>query len=165
MGVPAFRGRIDAFAFAVDYVEGATLKSLPRKSLPGNVFERIAALHGAIHERGVVHLDSHQKKNILLAADGQPHLVDFATSIYLGSGWLGRRILVPLLAPADRLGLHKLKVRYCSEPPPPAEARRRRLVWAIGWLWPQTALRRLKRIRRRRARARAGLPRDDDSTG
>jgi|GEM_PF-764336 len=154
-GVPAFRGRLDAFAFAVDYVDGRTLKSHHRRSLPAAVFERLAAVQAALHERGVVHLDSHQRKNVLVTADGEPHLVDFATALYLGTGWVARRVLVPLLGGADRLGLHKLRVRYCAEPLPPPSARRHGLLWAVGWLWPHTAVRRLRRIIRRWRRRRA----------
>jgi len=164
-GVPAFRGRLDAFAFATDFVGGRTLKALRRRSLGSEVFDRLAALHRALHSRGVVHLDSHQKRNILLAADGQPCLVDFATALYLGSGWLSRRVLVPLFAWADRLGLHKLKVRYCADAPKPAEARRGRLLYAIGWLWPYTAGRRLRRIWRRRRGGQANTQGDDDAEG
>jgi hypothetical protein len=149
-GVPAFRGRLDAFAFAVDFVGGSTLKELPRKSVATDAFERLAALHREIHARGVVHLDSHQKKNILLTDDGHVHLVDFATSLYVGTGWLGRTVLVPLLGRADRLGLHKLRGRYGAEDPTPEEARRRRLVWTLECLWPPTALRRLRRRWRKR---------------
>mgnify|MGYP000088415484 CR=1 FL=1 len=154
-GVPAFRGRIDAFAFAVDYVDAADLKSRRRKSLPGTVFDRLAELHAALHERGVVHLDAHQRKNILLTADGRPFLVDFATSLYLGTGWFSRRALIPFLAQADRLGLQKLRARYSADRQAPDEAQRHRVRWMLGWLWPYTAVRRVKRILRRRARHRA----------
>lgn len=151
-GVPAFHGRLDAFAFAVDYVEGASLKTLPRKSLPPDVFGRLAALQRAIHARGVVHLDTHQSKNVLIAPDGRPCLVDFATSIYLGSNWLARRIFVPLMGLADRLGFHKLRVRYCAGLPAPAARRQRRLIAFLSWLWPPSAVRRLARALRPRSR-------------
>lgn len=153
-GVPAFRGRVDAFAFAVDYVDASSLKARPRRSLPAAVFDRLGELQAALHRRGVVHLDAHQRKNILLTADGQPWLVDFATSLYLGTGWVGRKLLVPLLAPADRVGLQKLKARYCAERLPRVERRAHRLRWALGWLWPHTLLRRVRRALRRRARRR-----------
>lgn len=154
-GVPGFGGRIDAFAFAVDYVDAADLKSRRRKSLPGAVFDRLGELHAALHRRGVVHLDAHQRKNILLTRDGEPFLVDFATSLYLGTGWLARRVLIPLLAQADRLGLQKLKARYSADRPPPEEAKQHKIRWLLGWLWPYTAVRRVKRVLRRRARRRA----------
>jgi len=161
-GVPAFHARLDRFAFAVEYIDAPSLKKWRKKTLPAAVFDRLAELQARLHERGVVHLDAHQRKNILLADDGQPFVVDFATSLYLGKGWVSRKLLLPFFARADRLGLAKLKARYSAEPPPPFEARRHTLRWAIGWLWPHTAIRRLRRIIRRRRRRAAGLspPRD-----
>ncbi len=150
-GVPAFRGRLDAFAFAVDYVEAASLKALRRGTVQAAVFDRLAALHASLHGRGIVHLDSHQCSNILVTPEGEAFLVDFATSLRLGTGWAARRLLLPFFAWADRLGLRKLKARYCSEPLPPAEARSHRLLRALGWLWPFTAVRRLRRGWRKRA--------------
>ena len=150
-GVPAFRGRLDAFAFAVDYVEATSLKALTRGTVPAAVFDGLAALHASLHKRGVVHLDSHQCSNILVTAEGDTFLVDFATSLRLGTGWLARRLLLPFFAWADRLGLRKLKARYCSEPLAPREARSHRLLRALGWLWPFTAVRRLRRGWRNRS--------------
>ncbi|MBM4037374.1 MAG: hypothetical protein FJ290_02570 [Planctomycetes bacterium] len=151
-GVPAFHGRLDAFAFAVDYVEAKSLKTLGRRTVPAAVFDRLAALHASLHERGIVHLDSHQCSNILVTPQGEAFLVDFATSLRLGTGWLARRLLLPFFAWADRLGLRKLKARYCSEPLAAAEARSHKLLWALGWLWPFTAVRRLRRAWRKRRR-------------
>jgi predicted Ser/Thr protein kinase len=144
-GVPAFRGRLDSFAFAVDYIEAPSLKALVRATVPAAVFDRLAALHASLHERGIVHLDSHQCSNILVTPEGDTFLVDFATSLRLGTGWLARKLLLPFFAWADRLGLRKLKARYSAERLPPAEARSHRLMRALGWLWPFTAVRRLRR--------------------
>ncbi|HUT37658.1 MAG TPA: hypothetical protein VNE39_29525 [Planctomycetota bacterium] len=166
-GVPTFRGRLDALAFAVDYIEATSLKAHRRRSLPAAVFDRLAALQASLHERGVVHLDAHQSKNVLLPPDGGPFLVDFATSLRLGGGWVARRLLTPFFAHADRLGLQKLKARYCADPLTPAEARRDRILRVLGWLWPHTAFRRLRRRARRRAVARqpAGTGRLDRTEG
>jgi len=150
-GVPAFRGRLDGLAFAVDYVEASSLKAHRRGTVPAAAFDRLAELQAALHGRGVVHLDAHQSRNVLLTPEGSPFLVDFATSLGLGRGWLARRLLVPFFARADRLGLQKLKVRYCSERLSRSEARRHKVLWALGWLWPHTAVRRIRRFLRRRA--------------
>lgn len=159
-GVPAFRGRLGPFAFAVDYVEGRTLKDTERADLRPEVFERLDQVFDAIHRRGVVHLDSHQKTNILLASDGQVYLLDFATALYLGTGALGQRLLVPLFGRPDRWGVLKLKARYCPNALTTAE--RRRLTWGerLAWLWPPQWVRALakrwRRARRQRAERQAG---------
>jgi predicted Ser/Thr protein kinase len=156
-GVPAFRGRIDRFAFAIDFVEGSTLKALPRRQIPAVAFDRLGRLLDRVHAAGVVHFDSHQKKNVILSPDGQPYLVDFATALFLGTNGFSQRVLVPLLGRADRWGLLKLKSRYCSDALTPRERRRLRLSEWLGWLWPPSCLRRLikgpraRRHQRRRA--------------
>ena len=156
-GVPAFRGRLDPFAFAVDHVEGATLKDVPARDIPADAFERLRAVFGRIHGRGVVHLDSHQKTNIMLSPDGRVHLLDFATALYLGRGWLARRVLVPLLGRPDSWGVLKLKARYCPDALTHSERRRLRRAEALAWLWPPQWFRWLgKCLRRPRRRGRSG---------
>ena len=153
-GVPAFRGRLDAFAFAVDYIEGATLKDLPHSDIPAAAFAELATLIRSLHARGVIHFDCRQKTNVVLTPDGRPHLVDFASAVCVGTGWLGQRLLVPLLGWADWSGMRKLKARYRPETVTPEDARTVRQAAWLGWLWPPTLLRRLARRLRRRARRR-----------
>ena len=153
-GVPAFRGRLDPFAFAVDHVDGATLKAVPGRDVPPDTFERLRAVFGRIHGRGVVHLDSHQKTNIMLSPDGRVHLLDFATALYLGRGWLARRVLVPLLGRPDSWGVLKLKARYCPDALTAAERRRLRRAEALAWFWPPQWFRWLAKCLRRPRRRR-----------
>ena len=160
-GVPAFRGRLDALAFAVDRIEGATLKALPHRLITVQAFDELADLLDCLHERGVIHLDCHQKTNVVLSPDGRPHLVDFATALWVGTNWLSRRLLVPLLGRADRWGLLKLKARYHPEALTVDEIRRLRLTRMLAWLWPPALVRRLWRWRRGPKRARNGDPGDD----
>lgn len=157
-GIPAFRGRIDTFAFAVDYVEGRDLKGLRRGDIAPEAFDRLADLLRALHARGVVHLDAHQKTNIVLGPDDRPHLVDFATALHLGTGWLARHVLVPWLGRADWLGFLKLKERYCRTALTPEERRRWRRIRALGWLWPPTVWRQLRRRHKKRAARRRTQP-------
>lgn len=159
-GVPPFYGRVDAYAFAVGYIEATTLKRLDREGVPACAFDRLQRLFAALHRRGVVHLDAHQKTNVLVDAGGEPYLMDFATALCLGRGWLARRVLVPLFGRADWRGFLKLKARYCPEALTRAERRRWRWIQALGWLWPPTLVRRLRRGRRRRRKRRQRLDRE-----
>jgi len=153
-GVPAFHRRLDTYALAVEYVEGETLKDLSRQEIETAVFDRLAELFDRLHARGVVHLDSHQKTNILLTPDGRPYLLDFATALYLGRGWFGQRVLLPLFGGPDRWGILKLKNRY--HPAALTEAERRRLHRGriTNWLWPPQWFRALGRLYRRLTGAR-----------
>ena len=166
-GVPGFHGRLDAYAFAVDYVEGVTLKRLGYEGTRPESFDRLARLFEALHARGVVHLDAHQKTNVLVDAEGRPHLMDFATATFLGRGWLARRVLVPFLGRADWRGWLKLKARYCPEALTDGERRRWRLLSLVGLLWPITLVRRLRREwdKRRKALKGGDAAQRDDAPG
>lgn len=154
-GVPEFLGRVDAFAFATAFVEAANLKERPRHETGPAVFERLERILAGIHAAGVVHLDCHQKKNVLVTRDGDVCLVDFATALYLGRNVLSRRVLVPLLARADRWGLLKLKARHCPDTMTAGERRELRWAQRLGWLWPPTLVRWVFGWRRTRRHARA----------
>jgi hypothetical protein len=143
----------------VDYIEGTTLKRLGRRRVPARVFQRLERLFEDVHRRGVVHLDAHQRTNVLVDEAGEPYLMDFATAFCLGRGWLARTVVVPLLARADWRGFLKLKARYCPEALTHSERRRWRWVHALGWLWPPTLVRRVRRQRRRRRKRRQRLDR------
>ena len=135
-GVPGFRGRLDALAFAVEFIGGQTLKDVNRQGIPPDAFARLAEVFERIHARGVVHLDSHQKTNILIGPDQRPYLIDFATALYLGTGWLSRRVLVPLFGRPDQWGVLKLRARYRPATLSEGERRRLRRAERIAWLWP-----------------------------
>jgi len=164
-GIPRFRGKIDSLAFAVDYIDGQDLKKVARKTLRPETFDQLEGLLEAIHARGVIHLDAHQKKNVLLDAEGRPYLVDFATAVYLGTGWLARRLLVPFFGSVDRAGYLKLKGRYCAGALTPLERRHRRFVRVAEWIWPPTTWRKIcrKLFPRKRKRSQRGSSMSDGS--
>ncbi|NQT85317.1 hypothetical protein HQ560_01045 [bacterium] len=153
-GVPALVGRVDGFAFAIEFVEAASLKEIPHCQIGPDVFESLERVLAGVHAAGVVHLDCHQKKNVLVTAEGRVYVVDFATSLFLGRNVLSRRVLVPLLARADRWGLLKLKRRYCPDALTPEETRELRWSEWLGWLWLPSLIRRLLPWRRTRRHAR-----------
>lgn len=109
-GVPRLHSRPDRWSVLVEYIEGEALRrDDPRLSDPA-FFRRLYALVGAIHARGVVHLDLRHKGNIMITDGGKPFVIDFNSSFYLGGNALGRRLL-PWLKKIDSFGLLKLKQR------------------------------------------------------
>jgi RIO-like serine/threonine protein kinase len=97
------------------YIEGRSLKEL--KDLPDDFFDQLLVLLGRIHARNVVYLDMNKRSNILLGADGRPHLIDFQISLYINghvpfcepvSDYLRR-----ILQQADVYHLFKHKRRLC----------------------------------------------------
>lgn len=123
-GVPQARGRIDALAFAMDYLDGLPLRRRTHGSrLPPRFFDELQAILDALAERGLVYLDLRSPSNVLELASGRAALVDLASAfrLPLPAGlrrWLERRALAKLrrrfsgpAAPGERdLPLHTLKV-------------------------------------------------------
>ena len=73
----------------------------------------LQALADAVHERRVYHMDLRNRGNILIDAQGNPFIVDFASAVtFSGSGWLTRMLESWCLA-FDRYGLSKW-LNYCD---------------------------------------------------
>jgi hypothetical protein len=91
--VPRLLGRVDALAFAVEYRPGRRMSRRLAGEIPGFV-DRLAAAVRAMHERGVVHLDLRHRSNVLVDANGDPVLIDFASSLLLPArGRLGTALV------------------------------------------------------------------------
>ncbi len=91
-GVPQEAQRVDADAIAFRFVPGQTINAVPTENLRPDFFPQLEQLVGAIHERGIAHLDMRYRRNILVRDDGGPGIIDFQSSIGLGRlpGWLRR---------------------------------------------------------------------------
>ena len=109
-GFPAWQRRLDRAALAVARVEGTVLSREIARRLGRPFFDRLQATVDAMHDRGVVHFDLHQKRNILVTDDGRPVLIDFASAIRFAPGRLSRPPLCVLKRP-DRMAVLKFKAR------------------------------------------------------
>jgi RIO-like serine/threonine protein kinase len=79
-GSPRAYAIVEKRALLLEYIEGKTINKFKAGELPDRVYERLADLVRAMHQRGVVHLDLRQRKNILIAGE-QPWLIDFANAM------------------------------------------------------------------------------------
>jgi len=79
-GIPKAYAIVEKRALLLEYIEGKTINKFKAGELSDRVFDRLVDLVRAMHERGVVHLDLRQRKNILIA-DEQPWLIDFANAL------------------------------------------------------------------------------------
>lgn len=114
-GVPRLLGRIDAYAFAVEWVEGRDLGKCPKGSLRPETFERLAATVEEMHRRGVLHLDLRQRRNVLVDDAGVPRVIDFSSGFVVDpAGTLGG-LLLRWFAPVDRSGVLKYKRRFLPD--------------------------------------------------
>jgi hypothetical protein len=130
-GVPAAPFRLDALALGYRYIPGQPLRLCPRGSCGRDFFERLEALVGAIHARGIVHLDLRNGRNHLVGEDGRPALIDFQSAVAtrrLPRRW--RRILERV----DFSGVYKHWLLHDPEGLGPE--REATLLWQIrnrGW--------------------------------
>ena len=145
-GIPSFLGRIDRQAIALEYVPGPTLASLRPGDLPEPFFDRLDAILGEIHARGVAHGDLH-RHDVLLGPGGDPCLIDFSTALVTreGAGAL-TRILFRQMCRADLRSAAKLRRRLLAGSRAPVPERRG-LYRIGGWIKRSVGL--FRRPRRR----------------
>lgn len=109
-GVPRTYGIVDGRALLIEYIPGKTLGKFKPGELPDSVLGDLEATLDVVHERGVVHLDLRQKKNVLIAdRDGRPYIIDFANAVRVDGAL---RLLRDQLKRVDRGGLLKFKARF-----------------------------------------------------
>jgi predicted Ser/Thr protein kinase len=83
-GVPQLIGRIDRYAFAMEYLPGASLDRKIDKSPNNEFYKDLAGVVDDIHARGVAHCDLYSRGNVIFGDDGQPYIVDFAACVLRG---------------------------------------------------------------------------------
>ena len=109
-GVPAFVGRIDACALAIEWIDGERLAFAEVRPEDGTiVVAKLRAIVDGIHARGVVHNDLRGRENVLLRRDGGLAVVDFAAAVRLKPGGLVHRLCFRFLAMADEAAFLKWK--------------------------------------------------------
>lgn len=109
-GVPATLGIVERAALALEFIEGQTSSKFRDGALPPGVLDELSAVIRGIHERGVVHMDLRQKKNILITPEGHPVVVDFGAAL-APRVFSPLRLLMPLFRRIDRGALLKFKLR------------------------------------------------------
>ncbi len=128
-GIPRLLGEIEGGGFVLEFIEALPIKrSLPRDQLERGL-DSFEAVMDAIHERGFVHLDLHQRLNTLVDADGQTWLIDLGQGADCSRG-LVRRALFPFMCRVDRRAVLKFRARYAPQTLPSDD--RERLVAAHG---------------------------------
>lgn len=118
--VPAFRGWIDALAFAVEYRPGRRMSRKLAGHVPADFPDRLEAALAEMHRLGVVHLDLRHRSNVLVDDQGAPVLIDFGSAITFRPGGWPARVLLPPLASIDRRALRKWRERLAPVSTEPA---------------------------------------------
>lgn len=113
-GIPTEVRKIGPYALAMQYLGDETVKSLCNnlQKLPKEFFVTLEQQVDAMHRAGYVHLDLRNMGNIIHDNAGQPHLIDFQTSV--STAYLPRKIR-QFLEEIDRSGVYKNWGRLCEE--------------------------------------------------
>jgi hypothetical protein len=133
-GVPHLEAVIDADAIALTWLAGQPLDGEAFARQPRELVQQLERLTGQLHERGVFHLDLHQRKNLLVDSDGRLELVDFGAA--LAPGPIVRALLGWLLRAVDRQAAYKYLARFAPDALTEEEARAVLRQRALRRLWP-----------------------------
>jgi hypothetical protein len=115
-GIPAFGGRIDRYALAVEFIAGRNADRFKKGELSDAFFSELRTVIRGVHDRGVVLGDLRNSKNIMVTEQGRPVLIDFSTGFGRGGWWNPlQRWLYRIFEQDDYLGVAKLKRRYAPE--------------------------------------------------
>ncbi len=115
-GVPRLLRVVDREALLLEYIPGTSTREVPPGGLPPQFFERFYRLVERLHEHGVAHCDLRSRGNVLVGADGEPHVVDFVAHFRRGRRWNPvTRWLYDKFCEADRVAVARLKRSHAPE--------------------------------------------------
>lgn len=134
-GIPRVLRRMDGESFIMEYIEARPLKDFKYERVSPLFIRRLEELVAAMHSRGVLHMDLKQRRNILVAPDDRPYLIDFATAVYLGASAFSKEVLIPFFGRFDWSGVYKVKKWHAPETLTDAEAKTLRRMEKMRRLW------------------------------
>jgi RIO-like serine/threonine protein kinase len=134
--VPRAVQKVGWLGFIQEYVEAKPIHKLSPQEISPVLFERILEAIGELHRRGVVHLDLRERKNILIAPDGKPYLIDFATAFYFPPGMPFAQELLDAIRLVDVSAVLKFKNRMCPGTLTEREKSFMRTFAALRRRWP-----------------------------
>jgi predicted Ser/Thr protein kinase len=134
--VPHVVSVIDSDAFAQTLLQGEPLDGPRFRLRPRDLAEQLRTLTSRLHERGVYHLDLHQRRNLLLDDGGRLRVVDFGAA--LAPGPVVRALFGWLLAYADEQATLKYLARFSPGLLSLGEARTVLRQRRLRKLWPFT---------------------------
>lgn len=93
-GVPRLVGRIDAYALAIEKIDGVPLRYADRPHENGAAkLADLRRILESIHGQGLVHWDLRSMDNVLVTRAGKIAVLDFASAVWLPPGSLSHRLL------------------------------------------------------------------------
>lgn len=115
-GVPQLLRVVNRDALLLEFIPGTSAREVPAGGLTPQFFERFYRLVDRLHEFGVAHCDLRSTGNILVGADGEPHVVDFTAHFRRGRKWnVVARWMYQKFCAADRVAVARLKKSHAPE--------------------------------------------------
>lgn len=115
-GVPRLLRIVTRDALLLEYIPGTSAREVPPGGLTPRFFERFYRLVDDLHEFGVAHCDLRSQGNILVGADGEPHVVDFTAHFRRGRSWnIAARWMYDKFCEADRVAVARLKKSHAPD--------------------------------------------------
>jgi hypothetical protein len=107
-GVPRLLGRAGRDGLLLEYFPGRNCRDERPSAVTPAFFDELRDILTVVRAAGVLHMDV--KRNVLIAPEGHPVLVDFGAS-WVMPRWLGplRPVLLPIAAKYDEREVVKLK--------------------------------------------------------
>lgn len=134
-GVPPFLGILSRESLAVGHVDGRPIDQFQDSHLVEKILAGLRDLLDRVHRKGVVHIDSRRRNNLLVNGEGRVHLIDFAGSLYLRpGGWIGRWFF-PILKEVDEFAFLKWKQRLAPASLSAREKVRLRRISILRAFW------------------------------
>jgi RIO-like serine/threonine protein kinase len=129
-GIPELLTSPDPYTITTVFMGGHNLKK--RLKIPDEAyFKRLEALIKAIHDRGVIHLDMRNRRNYGMDDNGNPYIVDFASSVYLPLGGALKRMLCAI----DWMGYLKVKAYLNPDLLSDTESKKTEMGNTLSLLW------------------------------
>ena len=115
-GVPRLLRVVDRQALLLEHITGTSMREVPPGGLTPQFFKRFYRLVERLHKHGVAHCDLRSRGNVLVGADGEPHVVDFTAHFRRGRWWNpAARWLYRKFCEADRVAVARLKRSHAPE--------------------------------------------------
>jgi hypothetical protein len=130
-GLPRFLGRLGPFSLCLEWIDGKPLAELETQDIPPGSFRRLREITRSLHDRGVALSDLH-RRDVLIGAGGEVHVIDLATAFLLGERpGRTRRKLFTRLCDQDRLAIARMEAFFRGGDPEQAvlEAGERAAAW------------------------------------
>ncbi len=117
-GVPRWVGCVGQTGLAIEYVDADPLDHFDH--VPAGYFDRMRRILDAVHARGVAYVDANKLSNMLVGADGEPHLIDFQIAVRRRDDWSWpmraiAAVIVRYLQDRDIYHLYKHKRRLAPD--------------------------------------------------